>query len=145
MLENLLESQRKLPKDEDARKSSFTCSAGLWMHLKNEYPDILHRIMEIEDEYNKKEMGRESTFATITNLKIGPYQNEEWVISHSHIDNDWFKNVRKINNVRNTAAHSYKPDLVYKILGFNGETAFEKSKEFCLNLISKMFYISINE
>lgn len=152
MLEKLLQEQMKL-KEPPVTEDNFTANVKLLLYYKKCYPDVLEKIIDIDYEYNLKEhpelftsiKGSDGKY--ICNLafetKEKYYQQTKFVKSYGHMNKEWFKGARKINNARNAAAHKYDLDMVFNELGFNGATAFDRSKEFCLDLIEKMCFISI--
>jgi hypothetical protein len=144
MLEKLLKSQRQLPINNVDKKYTFSGSTKLMYYMLKKYPDIYNQIHEIEDEYNINIGWTKMDTYTALNQRTyyGPYQNEQWVINMKHIDKKWFDKIRKINEIRNSAAHKYDESTIYKLMGFKGSTAFEKAKKYCLDLIYQMFSIS---
>jgi len=115
------------------------------LYVKKNYRDIFDKLIEIVNEYNgtNKDSDLYNPTSVFTTSINSVYQNQKWVDSLKHIDGDWFKSVKKINKIRNSADHSYRPEAIYEEIGFSGPEAFKHSKNFCLKQIYKMFNISI--
>lgn len=142
MLEKLLNSQRGLPIENVV--TTLNVSMDFFMYIKHKYPDILQKLMELDQEYTNINKSEEFEKLIYTPY-LGTYQNKKWTSSLEHIDDVWFRNIKRINSIRNIAAHNYNPDIIYQQLGFSGKTALEKSRKFCLELIYKMFYVKIEK
>ncbi len=145
MLEKLLNSQRNLPINDYDKRYTISGSPKLIYHIIKKHPDLFHKLAEVQEEFNinKGWVKRDEFISLNRRTYFGPYQNEQWVKSIDHIDKKWFEKIRKINEIRNSAAHKYDSSIIYKLMGFGGGTAFNNSKKYCLDLIYQMFSISI--
>lgn len=142
LLRTILREHRKLPiKQKEGEE--IRASAGIWLSMERENPDLYKVLNDFVEKYNKEKYGSNEEYAIIYLQSINQYYRHEYVKQCEFIDDDWFDNVMKINKARNKAAHMYDVNDIYKVFGKSGENAFEQSKTFCLNIISKTCYISI--
>ena len=133
-LELLLKSQRKLP-DPPAPIEGFHPSRGILRYLQN-HPEIKELIIEIENECNKSyDKYRQSELLSVKPLYFGPYKDIKLMALLKNIDDEWFKRARKLNKIRNFAAHSFDENKIYGELGLNGKNRLTSAREYCLEII----------
>ena len=105
-----------------------------------EKPDLFEQLIELEKDYHKK---FHPTFNPQSNEAIHKFyrKNDLWVQTMQSIDDDWFKKAKRINKIRNSAAHSFDPENIYRKFGYNGVNRFEQAKTECIDLIKSMLKI----
>ena len=83
---------------------------------------------------NKKPIQKTPKYRTVS---------PNWMKTASCLDESWFKQIRKINNARNRAAHSYNEGGIYSIFALKGKNKFERLKEVCIDSVEKLLAIKI--
>jgi hypothetical protein len=68
---------------------------------------------------------------------------DDWIKIVAGIDDDWIKKAKKLNRLRNNAAHVYSEDFIYKELGINGRNKISQLKSFCKTLLKHLLDVTI--
>jgi hypothetical protein len=100
--------------------------------------EFLEKFCKYESEYYEEV--NSSIAVNAIQLHDSKYRNvnEHWLNSIQNIDETWLDKAEKLNKVRNTAAHSFDEDDIYKSLGINGGSKPEKLKAYCINMLKDM-------
>jgi|SRR5690625_2670325 len=149
IFERLLKSQESLPIDPYEHKIKLP--GQFWRILMKDkdfykqFKKLEYRYYEeyrpeiIEQEKKDEELKNiESTLVLDRSEPIQYQTNKEWYDVYKTVDKEWFKEAKYLNQARNKAAHSYNPAEIYEKLGFNGENAFEQSKDKCLKTVNTL-------
>jgi hypothetical protein len=135
MLEKFLKNQ--LDKKENPSRHAIQLP-GKFIDMIIRDKVFLDKLLKYEDEYYKKYCPdfKQTPIITITNPEYRTV-NEEWLKSVSNLGTKWFDTVRKINEVRNQAAHTFDEDKIYLKLGINGKSKLSKLKKYCKNTLTE--------
>nr|RPI19467.1 MAG: hypothetical protein EHM58_01270 [Ignavibacteriota bacterium] len=167
-LEKFIHVQKALPIDPEKDKVDLYGQFA-WYVLRHQKDFYDKQFKPIVEEYYRKYhphlANSTKTFpekatsyldlATATNiasnLKVQePIQyravSEAWLETAGKLDATWFTNVRKINAVRNLAAHEIHSEKLYDKLGIHGsdeKVKLQKLKRFCITQLSQCLNITI--
>ncbi len=70
--------------------------------------------------------------------------DDHWLNIMKYLDEKWVGRVNQINKARNSAAHSYNEETVFKDFGIKGKDRVEKLRKYCIDTISSLLKIKIN-
>jgi hypothetical protein len=148
LLEEIIKKQRSLENDPAPKRVSGP--VDFWYYFKNNFRNKFDEFIKIEEKFLKSKYPKffeeESHLKFASHLPVNKrYRSviEPWIKVVGCIDEEWLKNTKKINEVRNQAAHSFNPELIYKTLGINGNKQLEKLKKYCLGQIEQLIKIKI--
>lgn len=77
------------------------------------------------------------------NETIGKIVKISWIQKCTNINDQWFKQVRKLNQCRNKAAHLKNEEMIYESFGINGDKKLEKLKKEIIYLIKQTLNVEI--
>lgn len=160
IFEKLLNAQKFLP--IDPYEHTIKLPLRFWRYMKKEDEDFYYKFRKLEHTYyekyhpeiieqkkedEKKLKGIQLTMGGVPSETVQYKANKDWYETYKVIDNKWIERARKINEVRNKAAHSYNQSDIYKkldqILKFNGKNEFEESKSYCLKTIEVLLGVKM--
>lgn len=145
--ETILKQQRKLY-DEKKHPNTIrntplvTMPINFFMFLNKKDPKKLEELLNDFNEYEEK-------YESVYFERMDDFESEEkitevvsrfWIETCQNIDDEWFKNIRKLNSVRNKAAHIFKQDIIYESFGINGTDKLQKLKNEIELIVNKSFY-----
>jgi hypothetical protein len=67
-----------------------------------------------------------------------------WIEVVSNLGDDWFRLARRLNKVRNKAAHSYDHLAIAKSFGIDGPQVVDMVRAECLQLLKNLHGITLN-
>lgn len=137
--------------------SRLTWSVTFLNFIKENDPLFYSKLLEYEQNYYKKlhpecidKPGRffipNPEYNVVTHKKIN-YRSvdKDWLKSVEKISDDWIKKAKKINEVRNSAAHDYDHEIIYKKLGLKGSKKLLRLKSFCNNMLNDLLDFESNQ
>lgn len=140
-LKGLIDSQKKLKPKPLKKKDCLSGSFELWEYIKKESPKTFKKIGKLEKEFQRGKYKIPKDLEFYIGDKViekGKYRfvSEEWLLSVSKIDTEWFVKASKLNGARNKAAHAFDESSLFKSFGINGKNKIEKLRKECLNFLS---------
>lgn len=116
-------------------------------YYKKHHPKLLKYAKTLQNRKKEKFSSINSTCIKLHKSRT-PFRevNQGWIKMAQKLDEDWFKDVEKINDIRNSAAHMINTDFIYRVIGINGKDEKEKFKNlkiYCIEKLSKLLDMSI--
>jgi len=158
LLQNLYKAHSVLPDPHLPRFGrQLTASYAFWKLLKSEHPALLEQLLQIEKVYLESEFGQGSTHGlaflecdtTATSFEAIQWRKRTveklphgWLEAVGKLDEEWYRNARRLNKARNEAAHSTEQTRILRAFGIKGEAAIERAKEECSRLIERLLGIT---
>lgn len=118
--------------------------------IKEQDPHFHSKLLEYEQNYYKKyhpecvsKPGKifipNPKYDIITHKKIN-YRSVDkgWLKSVEKITDGWINKAERINDVRNSAAHAFNYEIIYKKLGIKGNKKLLHLKSFCKNMLNEL-------
>ncbi len=157
ILEKIINKQKGLERPPEDNRITYN---GQFLHyIKKSSPDCFDKLLELEQAYYKKyhpELVREEKSLLLTdpssinnaretlNLPRIEYRSvsDSWFGVIAIIDAEWFKKARKLNDIRNFAAHRFDANDIYQKMGINGANKLELLRSFCLKELEVLFTVS---
>ena len=126
-------------------------------YYKKYYPNLVDTAKTLGQLEQEKEKCTKYLFSSNVVSRRNPIFDKMGVSMYREVDdiwfnfanlfsNQWFNDVRKINNLRNISPHNIKSEVIYKSLEIDGEDEKEKlkkTKEFCIQQLLKILDIYI--
>jgi hypothetical protein len=142
VLQDLIESQKKLePKPLDINHG-FKSSLEFWRFIEQKSPRTSKKIHELTKEFQKEKYnisipkGHDFGFVDNTRGKKSyRFVTKEWLTDISKIDDKWISIALKLNKARNNAAHSINEESLYEPFGIKGKNRIERLRNECLSLL----------
>jgi len=153
LLKKLEKSQRRLNKRIPDHRIPHSLS--FLTYLKKNNIEFFNTLLQLEQDYYRahhpeclKQKGRLYWPNPKTDIRTGAeikYREveDEWIKVAAGIDDDWIKKAKKLNKLRNNAAHVYSEDFIYKELGINGRNKISQLKSFCKTLLKHLLDVTI--
>ena len=158
LLQNLHKAHSVLPEpDRPPSGPQLTGSYAFWKLLKSEHPALLEQLLQIQKAYLESRFGQGSAdgFAfdecgsSATSLQAIQWRKRKveklprgWLEAVGKLDEEWYRNARRLNKARNEAAHSTEQTRILRAFGIKGEAAIERAKEECSRLIERLLGIT---
>ncbi|QPA61326.1 hypothetical protein [Lysinibacillus sphaericus] len=152
IFEKVLNVQRTLP--ENPYEYQIKLPVRFMRYMKKEDKDFYNKFIKLELKYYEtfhpeiiEQKKKDKNPLRVLSETVQYKANKEWYETYKTIDKEWLDRARRINKVRNRAAHSYTPEEIYKeldgILKFNDKNAFEESKNYCLETIETLLGVKV--
>lgn len=142
ILKKLKSSQEKLNSRPLNSFRGLQGDLGIWKFIKEESKETYDKLVELEKTYIKKKYKIKSDAFIILEPEIDPnkhrFVSDAWINSVVSLNDEWFKYVLLLNRARNSAAHAYNDDEIYKKFGITGLKQLELLREKCISLISNI-------
>lgn len=141
-LEGFISAHRQLPRPPE--DNSLTMSMRFLIFLKKEHPADFDRLLELERAYYRRyfpELAKQDDIASATARLLRDDEteytrlSEPWLEVAERLDNEWFRNARRLNEARNFAAHVHDHTKILQVFGYAGPSAFDRLKEECERLL----------
>lgn len=149
--ESLLKQQRKIFNEKlhpnTVRKYPISnIPASFLIFLNEKDPNLLVQFLENCDEYEKSYEFEyyELKEKLLTEDAECECVSKIWIDCCKNIDDDWFKEVKRLNTTRNKAAHLFNSENIYSSFGINGDNKFELLKKKITKLLDEAFFFSAN-
>jgi len=127
-------------------------------HKPEEYPflgslDYVSYLFENDEEATKKVVKLTDEYCKINSIPKPGTINEndyrfvkkDWIDVAEQIDDNWQKKAKRINTVRNYAAHSYSDKKIASKLGYHGDSIITQTRKHCLNMFDDLLGIKPKE
>ena len=102
---------------------------------------FLNKYLKYEDQYYRKKNPDYNPVLQISDDSKYRNVDEHWFKEVSKLDEGWFVAIKKINKVRNFAAHSFDENRIYTPLGIKGKNKLPKLKKYCKDTLSELISI----
>jgi len=161
-LVNILNKTRKYFKKHESepikekvdKNGGFTTSIAFWKFVKEKDPELLQRIVEITNEYNRKMTPELSENAkayyiqepqALFDAKNQPFKefSDNWKEVICKLDDNWFDMINKLNEARNVAAHNYDPERIARRFGKTEPDLVDKVRSECFSLLQDLLNVRL--
>lgn len=106
--------------------------------------DFFGKYVEKEDQFYKENLpGIERPLIYDPDNSKFRNVNEGWLKYINKIDKNWFKSARKLNAVRNIAAHSLDESQIFHTLGILGENRLGEAKDMIIEMLTEIIGLKI--
>jgi hypothetical protein len=146
LLEKIKKTHQGLPRDP--RENSITLPLKFLFILKNDQPELFHKLLDFEQEYYKRYAPElvHKRFDVFSTDPLDIFKNGTeysristvWLAAANRIDDEWIKSAIRLNLARNMSAHSYDQMKISQKMGYTGANYIEHIKSECLSLIEKL-------
>jgi hypothetical protein len=149
VLQELIESQKKLEPKPTPYDNGFSGSSEFWVFIKQKSPDTYNKICNLTDEFQKEKYNLPKEINYVLDIELNPsnktyrFVTNEWLNDMSKINKNWIKTALKLNKARNDAAHSLEEDNLYDSFGIKGKNKIERLRNECLILLQTVVGLTI--
>ena len=136
ILRKIIKKQRSLEEKPKTinNEVSLKFNYKFWAYIKKNHKDFLEKFGEIKNQYYQKyyphlysnRKNTSSVFLPDATRVFDAFDSreyrfidEKWLEVTNKLDEEWFKKAKKINEVRNYAAHSFDPKSICVKLGLS--------------------------
>jgi hypothetical protein len=150
ILSNLKSCQEKLPPIPPEKITQFLVgSYEVYEFIKRESIETWNKIIELENKFLREKYNIEAENFIITqpryDLTKYRFVSEKWLLSIKDVDKDWFNNAKRLNKVRNRAAHVRNESEILEAFGISGDNKISLLRNMCIEIITKSLGLVQNE
>jgi len=150
VLQELIESQKKLELRPLPYDQGFSGSLEFWDFIKQRSPDTYKKINDLTYKFQREKYNIPKKIKFVVGVELNPskksyrFVTDEWLSDISKIDKNWINAALKLNKARNNAAHSLEEDNLYDSFGIKGKNKIERLRNECLILLQTIVGLTKN-
>jgi hypothetical protein len=132
--------------DPPPHDKRLTYRLGYLRFLKERHPEEFERLLQLEREYYREcapELLLENSTQAASLPPAHPsaehtHLPKDWLNIAGRLDDQWFRNARRLNEARNHAAHVYDQNRILSTFGLAGPNALSLLKSQCEILLASL-------
>jgi len=141
-LQKFIKDQQSKPKPP--MQLAMTMQEDFFSKIRKQ-EDFFKKLCLLEEEYYKEKYPEYNGTYVISNDDNNFRQvSDMWINTVNHFDDKWFKKIRRINTVRNKAAHSDDVQDIFDELGIRGKNKTVNLRKICFDILNQVLNIQIS-